>query len=776
MRGASGRPRRWPWRRPLVPALVLLASVALALSGLVTASLWLFTDVVRQASTARERDQFFLYQARVEQLQLAQAALRHANGELAAQELDVRLEVFLGRVDALRSAPVLEPLRQDARIAREIERLVQVTQAIDQRRATQDMAWLRARIDEAGDPLRELAQVALAATVASQQRSYEGLIGDLRTSAYVLLGIVLAMLALAVLAGVQTRRIWKQVDEERRLAGRLRLQATAIESAANAIFVTDRTGRILWVNAAFERLSGYRSAEVVGRSPSVLVQGVHDPSTPADLWERVLAGEIWRGVSVNRRRSGELYQVDQTITPVRSESGEVDQVVTVQDDITEQVAAQERLHYLARHDLVTNLPNRSAFLERAAEAIARAQRQAAYVAIMLMDLDRFKEVNDTLGHATGDALLRAVGERLGQSLRDSDMLARLGGDEFALVLEGLESPAQAALAADRFTSSLSQPFLIEAHSLQVSASLGVACFPGDGHLSEELLRRADLAMYAAKASSQGRYRFFEPAMDSDLRERVELAAELRKAQVEGLWVAFQLQFDLRSGDIVGAEALMRWTHPDRGVIGPDRFIPVAELSGAILELGYWMVRQVGDAHRRLEADGVTVPRVAVNLSAVQFEQEDFVDRLLALLREQQLEPARVELELTEGVLMGRSPRVEDNLRRLEEQGFQFAVDDFGTGYSSLEYLRRFPVHRLKIDASFVHGIGRNPDDESIVGAVIDLGHSLGLTVLAEGVETQEQRDFLLRRGCDQAQGFLFARPQPLDDLSQILRRRLGAPA
>ena len=770
MRGALVRPRNWLLRRPLVPALVLLASAALALSGLVTASLWLFTDVVQQASTARERDQFFLYQARVEHLQLAQAALRHEKGELSAQEFEIRLEVFLGRVDSLRTAPALEPLRQDPRIAREIERVARVTQAIDEHRRGQDVAWLRARIEEAGDPLREMGQAALAVTVASQQRSYEGLIGNLRTSAYVLLAIVLAMLALAVLSAVQTRRIWRQVSEERRLAGRLRLQATAIESAANAIFVTDRQGHILWVNAAFERLSGYGSEEVVGRSPAILFQGVQDPSTPDDLWERVVGGEVWRGVSVNRRKSGELYQVDQTVTPVRGEAGEVEQVVTVQDDITEQVAAQERLRHLARHDLVTNLPNRQAFLERAREAIARAQRQGAYVAIMLMDLDRFKEVNDTLGHATGDALLRAVGERLGQMLRDSDMLARLGGDEFALVLEGLESPAQAALAADRFTSSLGQPFVIEAHSLQVSASLGVACFPGDGHISEELLRRADLAMYAAKAGSRGRYRFFEPAMDSDLRERVELATELRKEVVEGLWVAFQPQFDLRTGSVVGAEALMRWTHPERGVIGPDRFIPVAELSGAILKLGHWVVEQVCAAQRRLEADGVWVPRVAVNLSAVQFEQEDFVDRLLALLRDQAVDPARVELELTEGVLMGRSPRVEDNLRRLIEAGFQFAIDDFGTGYSSMEYLRRFPVHRLKIDASFVHGIGRNADDESIVGAVIDLGHSLGLTVLAEGVETVEQRDFLLWRGCDQAQGFLFARPQSVDNLSLILRQ------
>jgi len=399
MRGALVRPRNWLLRRPLVPALVLLASAALALSGLVTASLWLFTDVVQQASTARERDQFFLYQARVEHLQLAQAALRHEKGELSAQEFEIRLEVFLGRVDSLRTAPALEPLRQDPRIAREIERVARVTQAIDEHRRGQDVAWLRARIEEAGDPLREMGQAALAVTVASQQRSYEGLIGNLRTSAYVLLAIVLAMLALAVLSAVQTRRIWRQVSEERRLAGRLRLQATAIESAANAIFVTDRQGHILWVNAAFERLSGYGSEEVVGRSPAILFQGVQDPSTPDDLWERVVGGEVWRGVSVNRRKSGELYQVDQTVTPVRGEAGEVEQVVTVQDDITEQVAAQERLRHLARHDLVTNLPNRQAFLERAREAIARAQRQGAYVAIMLMDLDRFKEVNDTLGHA-----------------------------------------------------------------------------------------------------------------------------------------------------------------------------------------------------------------------------------------------------------------------------------------------------------------------------------------------------------------------------------------
>jgi EAL domain-containing protein (putative c-di-GMP-specific phosphodiesterase class I) len=289
----------------------------------------------------------------------------------------------------------------------------------------------------------------------------------------------------------------------------------------------------------------------------------------------------------------------------------------------------------------------------------------------------------------------------------------------------------------------------------------------------ELLRRADLAMYAAKGKGPLRFRFFASDMDRDLRERVELMADLRHGPREGLWVAYQPQVDLRTGAVVGLEALMRWNHPLRGAIPPDRFIPLAEMSGSILELGQWLLEQVSGHLLQMDGQGLGVPRVAVNLSAVQFEQDTFVEQLLGVLHRSGLPPSRVELEFTEGVLMGRSPRVEDNLRRLEEAGFEFAVDDFGTGYSSLEYLRRFPVHRLKIDASFVQGIGHSRDDEAIVCAVIDLGHSLGLAVLAEGVETAQQRDFLLQRGCDQAQGYLYARPQPLAELQATLRALAG---
>jgi diguanylate cyclase (GGDEF)-like protein/PAS domain S-box-containing protein len=753
---------------------IALACAALAVVGLVTASTWLSLGFVSETFTARERDQFFIYQARVEHLRLVATLTAAAHGEATEQEARQKLDVFLGRLDTLRTAPVLEQLRQDPKMARAVAQLTRVAQEIDARAPFQVDDWLRARVEEASEPLRIAAEAVLAATVSRQQSRYEALIFRLKAGAFVFLALVSIVLGLAIMAGLQARRIARQAEEEQRLAARMQLQAAAMESAANAIFATDAALRIVWVNAAFERLSGYAAQEILGHTPALLTQGLPGAAASQDAWARVVAGEVWRGEARLRRKSGELFSVEQTITPIRGESGAVEQVVAVLDDITEQLQARERIQHMARHDLLTHLPNRAAFLERVGEAVARAQRAGSLVGVVLLDLDRFKEVNDTLGHSTGDALLCAVGQRLAAGLRQTELLARLGGDEFALVLEGLADVAQARQAVERLVAALGESFEVGGHSLQASASLGVALYPADGVEGVELLRHADLAMYAAKGNGPLRYRFFEAAMDRDLRERVGLMADLRQRAHDGMWVAYQPQVDLRTGAVVGLEALMRWNHPQRGAIPPDRFIPLAEVSGSILELGQWLLEQVSGHLLQMDGQGLGVPRVAVNLSAVQFEQDTFVEQLLAVLRRHGLPPARVELEFTEGLLMGRSPRVEDNLRRLVEAGFEFAVDDFGTGYSSLEYLRRFPVHRLKIDASFVQGIGHSRDDEAIVCAVIDLAHSLGLAVLAEGVETVEQRDFLLARGCDQAQGFLFARPQPLAELQGSLRTLAAA--
>lgn len=755
-------------------ATIALACAALAVMGLVVASLWLSLGFVGETFAARERDQFFVYQARVEHLRLVATLTAAAHGEASVQDAQQKLEVFLGRLDTMRTAPVFEQLRQDPQMAKAVAQLTRVAQEIDARPAFKVDDWLRARVEEASEPLRMAGQAVLAATVSRQQSRYETLIFRLKAGAFVFLALVSIVLGLAIMAGLQARRIARQAEEERRLAARMQLQAAAMESAANAIFATDADLRVVWVNAAFERLSGYAAREILGHTPALLTQGLPAAAASQEAWARVAAGEVWRGESRLRRKTGELFSVEQTITPVKGESGSVEQIVAVLDDITEQLLARERIQHMARHDLLTNLPNRAAFLERVGEAVARAQRAGTQVGVVLLDLDRFKEVNDTLGHSTGDSLLCAVGQRLAAGLRQTELLARLGGDEFALVLEGVSDAEHARQAVERLVAALSETFEVGGHALQASASLGVALYPADGAEGVELLRRADLAMYAAKGKGPLRYRFFEPDMDRDLRERVELIADLRHSTQGGLWVAYQPQVDLRTGMVVGLEALMRWNHPQRGAIPPDRFIPLAEMSGAILELGQWLLEQVSAQLREMDAQGLGVPRVAVNLSAVQFEQDSFVEQLLGVLRRHELPPTRVELEFTEGLLMGRSPRVEDNLNRLVEAGFEFAVDDFGTGYSSLEYLRRFPVHRLKIDASFVQGIGHSRDDEAIVCAVIDLAHSLGLAVLAEGVETVAQRDFLLARGCDQAQGYLFARPQPLAELAGTLRAWGGA--
>jgi diguanylate cyclase (GGDEF)-like protein/PAS domain S-box-containing protein len=479
---------------------IALACAALAVVGLVTASTWLSLGFVSETFTARERDQFFIYQARVEHLRLVATLTAAAHGEATEQEARQKLDVFLGRLDTLRTAPVLEQLRQDPKMARAVAQLTRVAQEIDARAPFQVDDWLRARVEEASEPLRMAAEAVLAATVSRQQSRYEALIFRLKAGAFVFLALVSIVLGLAIMAGLQARRIARQAEEEQRLAARMQLQAAAMESAANAIFATDAALRIVWVNAAFERLSGYAAQEILGHTPALLTQGLPGAAASQDAWARVVAGEVWRGEARLRRKSGELFSVEQTITPIRGESGAVEQIVAVLDDITEQLQARERIQHMARHDLLTHLPNRAAFLERVGEAVARAQRAGSLVGVVLLDLDRFKEVNDTLGHSTGDALLCAVGQRLAAGLRQTELLARLGGDEFALVLEGLADVAQARQAVERLVAALGESFEVGGHSLQASASLGVALYPADGVEGVELLRHADLAMYAAKGN------------------------------------------------------------------------------------------------------------------------------------------------------------------------------------------------------------------------------------------------------------------------------------
>ena len=494
----------------------------------------------------------------------------------------------------------------------------------------------------------------------------------------------------------------------------------------------------------------------IGRPIGDLVPKFHDPDLLGDA-EHVLATLV----PVERDvRDGHGRWFARRALPYRTLSGHVDGVVLTFDDITGRKTAEERSQHLALHDALTGLPNRVLLQDRLTQALARARRECNLVALMVLDLDGFKEVNDTLGHPAGDELLKQVAQRIAGSIRESDTLARLGGDEFALVQSAVRQHGAATALAGKVRRLLAAPITFAGHKAQVTASIGIALFPNDGAEAGELLKNADLALYRAKREGRGQHRFFEPAMDAELRIRRRREQELRRALERDEFVlVYQPQLDLRTGALTGVEALARWRHPEHGWVLPGEFIPVAEASGLILPLGAWVLREACRQAAVWCAQGLNLT-VAVNVSPAQLRHPDILEGVSQALRASDLDPGLLELEITEGVVMETFGKdVPDFLARLAAHGVRLAIDDFGTGYSSLAYLRRLPVQRIKIDRSFVHDIGVGHEGGAVVRAIVDLGHALGKEVLAEGVESEAQLAFLEQLGCDAAQGFLIARPQ-----------------
>jgi diguanylate cyclase (GGDEF)-like protein len=462
-----------------------------------------------------------------------------------------------------------------------------------------------------------------------------------------------------------------------------------------------------------------------------------------------------------RRALGELAAANERL------AAEVEERRRAMDRLTE---AERDVRRLAHHDPLTGLPNRLLFQDRLGQALAHARRERVGAAVMILDLDDFKGVNDTLGHAAGDRLLHLLAGRLGGAIRATDTLARLGGDEFAVVQPALREPEDAMTLARKLIGTLDAPFALTEHEAHVTASIGIALFPGDGADAGELLKNADLALYRAKREGRGQHRFFEPAMDAELRARRRLERELRRAlERDELALVYQPQLDLPTGRITGVEALVRWTHLECGrVVLPDEFIPAAEASGLIQPLGAWVLREACRQAAAWRAEGLALT-IAVNVSPAQLRHPDALEAVNEALRVSGLDPGLLELEITEGVLMETFGQgVPNLLGELAAQGVRLAIDDFGTGYSSLAYLKRLPVQRIKIDRSFVRDIGSDPEDEAVVQAIVSLGHTLGKEVVAEGVESEAQLAFLRRLGCDAVQGFLLARPQAPAELRHLL--------
>jgi diguanylate cyclase (GGDEF)-like protein/PAS domain S-box-containing protein len=570
-----------------------------------------------------------------------------------------------------------------------------------------------------------------------------------------------------------------RLRRERELFEReLRLAATVFEKSHQAIAITDAERRIVAVNSAFTGMTDYTRDEVLGKNPKLLSSGRHSREFYRAMRKAIETTDYWGGEVWNRRKNGEIYPVWLGISAVRNETGKITHYVGIFSDITERKAAEEKIHYLAHHDPLTGLPNRSLVQDRLVHALARAARNRRVVALLFLDLDRFKTINDSLGHPTGDRLLQQVALRIRACVRESDTVSRQGGDEFLLVVSDLRDAAEARLIAQKILESLAEPFEIDNHSIAISFSIGISVYPDDGDDFQSLQRKADIAMYHAKDAGRNTYRFFTEQMNRDSLEKLRLEAHLRRAlENREFSLHYQPQVDLATGRVIGAEALIRWHRPELGDIPPGQFIPIAEESGLIIPIGEWVLREACRQNRAWQAAGFAPMTVAVNLSALQFQRGDIVGIVVRILDETGLPPAHLELELTESLLLQNAARTMNALDQLKALGVKLSIDDFGTGYSSLAYLKRLSVDKLKIDQSFVRDLPHDPEDAAIVQAIISMAHGLSLATIAEGVETPEQASILERQGCDEAQGYFYARPLPAGDFAEFLRvpRRVRPP-
>ncbi|MFC5300928.1 EAL domain-containing protein [Azospira restricta] len=554
----------------------------------------------------------------------------------------------------------------------------------------------------------------------------------------------------------------------------IRLWATVFENSGEAVMITDTDNRIISVNQAFTHITGYAPGEVIGQNPSMLGSGRHDAAFFADMWHRLNAGGHWQGEIWDRRKSGEVYPKWLGISAVRDDHDRLTHYVAVFSDISERKAAQERIEYLARHDPLTGLPNRTTLADRMEQALAYAERAGSQVALLFLDLDRFKTINDSLGHPVGDALLQELTRRLKAAVRETDTISRLGGDEFVVLVGDLADANTAAEIAGKILDLAQRPFVLDGRTLSTSISVGITLFPDDGRDFETLLKKADIAMYHAKDAGRNTYRFFTEQMNAHALERLLIQNHLQQAIARNEFVLhYQPQVALDTGRIIGAEALVRWRNPDLGMVPPDRFIPMAEENGAIVAIGDWVLREACRQAKAWRDEGLDAIPVAVNISALQLKHGDFVERVLRILADTGHDPAMLELEFTESILIQDIERVLGQVRRLKAHGITVAIDDFGTGYSSLSYLKRLDVDRLKIDRSFIRDIGSDPDDAAIVRAVTQMARSLRLKILAEGAETAEQTRFLLAEGCREVQGFLYSRPLAAEAFAKLYRESGG---
>ncbi len=549
----------------------------------------------------------------------------------------------------------------------------------------------------------------------------------------------------------------------------LRLANIVFRNTLEGVAVTNTNGTILSVNPAFTTITGYSEQEVVGKNPRILKSDHQNAEFYKHMWTTLLETGHWQGEIWNRRKSGAAYLEWLTIIMVKDEHGKPCHYVSVFRDITEIRQKEEHIRYMAYHDPLTKLPNRLLFNDRLQHTLTAAQRRPKTVAVMFIDLDRFKFINDTLGHNIGDALLQAVASRIKESVRQDDTISRLGGDEFVILLSDIATSQDAAHIAQKVLEVLSRPYTLAGHELNITASIGISVYPEDGVDVQTLMKNADTAMYHAKELGKNAYQFYTANMNAKLLERMMLEKNLRRAlDQKEFSLYYQPRIHIGNGKICGMEALIRWHHPEMGMILPSQFIPVAEETNLIFPMGEWVLRAACEQNKVWQDAGLPHLRVAVNVSGHQLRQHNLISIVKNVLNETGLPPEWLEIEITESVIMQHAEKNIQTLRELKDLGIQIAIDDFGTGYSSLNYLKRFPIDKLKIDRSFISDLSTDSDDMAITTAIIAVAHSLKLKVIAEGVETAEQLKFLKNKQCDEIQGYYFHRPMPVKAFAELL--------
>lgn len=559
------------------------------------------------------------------------------------------------------------------------------------------------------------------------------------------------------------------ISDRKRAEKELQKLSLAVHQSPVAVMITDPQGNIEYVNSKFVELTGYSFEEVRGKNPRFLRSGAMNEDQYRELWKVLLAGETWHGELYNKKKDGSFFWERASICPLRDSSGVITHYVAFKEDITGHKQYEQQLEHMATHDELTGLANRALLLDRLEQSLYFAHRSGRIVAVLLLDLDRFKFINDSLGHTFGDRVLQTVAQRLRKNVREADMVARLGGDEFVVLLAEVAEPEDVGLVAAKILRNLAEPIWIEEREIIVTASLGISLYPRDSEDGAVLVRNADLAMYRAKAEDRSTFAFYSPEMNRRILEALELESAMRHAlEADEFCLHYQPKVSLETGQIVGCEALVRWSHPDRGLVLPGDFIPLAEETGLIVPMGTWVLREAC-RQARIWQEGGEALSVAVNLSARQFRKGDLPQLVTEILSETGLDPSLLELELTESMVMSDPAGAKQTMMALKDLGVWLSLDDFGTGYSSLNYLRRFPVDSLKIDRSFINDVVTDPSGASVVTSIISIAHNLGLTAVAEGVETREQLAFLSGCGCDYFQGFLFSRPLALQEFTDLLR-------